>query len=86
VKLTGTLLPTKVTMMSSMYDYKVLRDAYFDLLYLYLEGIITLDEHDRLVKMFSSADRESHVVATLALESFKKQSREKGNPNYTEVK
>jgi len=69
--------------MSSMYDYKVLR---FDLIYLYLEGIITLDEHDQLVKMFSSADRENHVVATLALESFKKQSREKGNPNYTEVK
>lgn len=70
-------------MMSSIYDYKTLR---FDLIYLYLEGVITLDQHDELVKMFSSADVENHVVAALALESFKKQSREKGNPNYTEVK
>jgi len=83
--ITGTLLPTKVTMMNSLkYQYQKLA-LEMELLYLYLEDIITQDQHDELLKMFSSADVENHVVAVLALESLKKESRENKNSNQAKI-
>ena len=49
----------------------------FDLALLHFDGVITTEEHDRLVEMFKSPDQENHVLAILAVESFKKRAHEK---------
>jgi hypothetical protein len=71
--ITGTLLPTRVTMMSN--EIKI--HLQFDLTLLYFDDVITTEEHDRLVEMFKSPDNENHVLAILAIESFKKRAHEK---------
>ena len=49
----------------------------FSLSLLHFEDIITTEEHDRLIDMFRSKDNENHVLAILAIESFKKRAHEK---------
>lgn len=49
----------------------------FDLALLHFDDVITTEEHDRLVEMFKSPDQENHVLAILAVESFKKRAYEK---------
>jgi arginine deiminase len=48
----------------------------FDLTLLYFDDVITTEEHDRLVEIFKSPDNENHVLAVLAIETFKKRKRE----------
>jgi len=49
----------------------------FDLALLHFDNVITTEEHERLVEMFKSPDKENHVLAILAVESFKKKAHEK---------
>ena len=71
--ITGTQLPTKATMMSNGIKIHL----QFDLALLHFDDVITTEEHDRLVEMFKSPDQENHVLAILAVESFKKKAHEK---------
>ena len=49
----------------------------FELDLLYFEDVITNDEYQNLVSMIKSPDKENHVLAILALQSFKKRAHEK---------
>ena len=49
----------------------------FELTLLHYDDVITTEEYDVLVGMFKSTDTENHVLAVLAIESFKKQAHEK---------
>lgn len=73
VTTTGTQLPTRPTMMSN----PIKTTTVFDLTLLHFDNVITTEEHNRLVEMFKSPDKENHVLAILAVESFKKRALEK---------
>jgi hypothetical protein len=73
VSITGIQLPIRTIMKNN--EIKV--DIMFSLSLLHFEDIITTEEHDRLIDMFRSKDNENHVLAILAIESFKKRAHEK---------
>ncbi len=60
-----------------MKNNEIKVDIMFSLSLLHFEDIITTEEHDRLIDMFRSKDNENHVLAILAIESFKKRAHEK---------
>ncbi len=57
----------------------------FELTILYFTDSISKDEYDSLYKMLVSNDPENHIVAVLAIETFKKRKRENQIANQKEA-